>query len=399
MDRDYSNVRVYAKHLQSSSIIHQACIGDWTRHRNDTISPSEELDHFDVVLGKGAHLALCRFSGDEADAGRPIGSLDQIYEQPAFGTIKDMATLFCNFEDEDEESAPMDTVQQNTTVPRLGYLPKLASPTILVVTSDSGFLSFLTFHHPGDTRSSEIQGRFYLLKEIEIAEPGFDYSHVGARIAIDPTYRIMAVAALQNQIKLVILRSTTRANFDPVERISQVELKGTIIGMEFLTPDADDEDDNAILAVLFYHDTSELYRININHLTYSMQLELISGERPVGNVMLVLGRRQVLVEPTSGAEQETTLSTDYVLYSSDQGDGGILAIKEEEDGGIELFAITELQNSSPVLDFCVQEPILPGRDSLYVCSGMKQEGSLKRVRSGIPAESSEYYLDENRRWR
>lgn len=136
-------------------------------------------------------------------------------------------------------------------------------------------------------------------------------------------------------------------------------------------------------------DTSELYRINVNHLTYSMQFELVSGERPVGNVMLVLGRRQVMVEPlTSGAEQETVLSTDYVLYSGDQGDGGILAIKEEEDGGIELFAITELHNSSPVLDFCAQEPTLPGRDSLYICSGMKQEGSVKRVRCGILAESS-----------
>ncbi|CAO3573256.1 unnamed protein product [Mortierella alpina] len=436
-----------------------------------------------------------------------------------------MATLFCTFEDADKESphTAMDMDQQNTDIPRLGYLPKSASPTILAVTSDSGFLSFLTFYQPRDTPSNDVQGRFYLLKEIEIAEPGFDYSQVGARITIDPTCRIMAVAALQNEIKLVVLRSTTRANFDPVERISRVELRGTIIGMEFLTPDPDDEDDDAILSVLFYHkgtlryhiatfhiglknrmegplsvqvgtsqlavnpaksalilkalpnfprsmiyideekvtlvtvekirgpgttttkhthrtslgllrrdtaeyssgsssgisasktfplisacatpprsphltsdqsvylgsDTSELYRINVNHLTYSMQFELVSGERPVGNVMLVLGRRQVLAESTTlGVEQETILSTDYVLYSSEQGDGGILAIKEEEDGGIELFAITELQNSSPVLDFCAQEPTLPGRDSLYLCSGLKQEGSLKRVRSGIPAESS-----------
>ncbi|KAF9278494.1 hypothetical protein BGZ68_008527 [Mortierella alpina] len=417
MERDDSNVRVYAKHLQSSSIIHQACIGDWTQHQNDIIFPGEESDHFDVVLGKGAHLALCRFSGDEADAGRPIGSLDQIHEQPVFGAIKDMATFFCSFEDEREESADvmMDTDQQNMDIPRLGYLPKSASPTILVVTSDSGFLSFLTFHYLGDTRRNEIQGRFYLLKEIEIAEPGFDYSHVGARIAIDPTYRIMAISALQNRIKLVILRSTTRANFDPVERISQVELKGTIIGMEFLTPDADDEDENAILAVLFYHKGTSKYHIATFHIGLKNRMEgplsvqvgtsqlavnpaksalilkalpnfpcsmiyidfeLVSGERPVGDVMLVLGRRQVMVEPvTSGAEQETVLSTDYVLYSGDQGDGGILAIKEEEDGGIELFAITELHNSSPVLDFCAQEPTLPGRDSLYICSGMKQEGS------------------------
>ncbi|KAF9961555.1 hypothetical protein BGZ72_003161 [Mortierella alpina] len=70
----------------------------------------------------------------------------------------------------------------------------------------------------------------------------------------------MAVSALQNQIKLVILRSTTRANFDPVERISQVELKGTIVGMEFLTPDPDDKDENAILAVLFYQYVSSRFK-------------------------------------------------------------------------------------------------------------------------------------------
>ncbi|KAG0202648.1 hypothetical protein BGX28_004908 [Mortierella sp. GBA30] len=398
IEKDYSNVRVYAKHLQSATIVHQACIGDWT-HQNVAMSPGgESIDHFDVVFGKGTYLSLYRFLGDEADIGRPTGTLEHIHEQPVFGTIKDIKTLFCSFEEaEDGTGMDMD-IDQQQDIPRLGYIPKASSSTVLVVTSDSGVLSFLTFHYNGTTEGIGNSGYFRVLKEI-----------------------------------------------------SNIDLKGTIIDMEFLTPDPDDEEENAILAVLFYNkdtskyhiatfhiglkermeshlavqvgtsqlasnptksvlllkalpnlpcsmvyidtlylgsDTSELYRINIHHLTYSMQFELISGERPVGNVMLVLARRQTTIEtPMSDAGQDIVFNTDYVLYSSDQGDGGILAVKEEE-GGIDLFAITELQNSSPILDFCIQEPTFPGRDSLYICSGMKQEGSIKRIRSGIPAESS-----------
>ena len=135
-------------------------------------------------------------------------------------------------------------------------------------------------------------------------------------------------------------------------------------------------------------DTAELYRINIHHLTYDMNFELITGDRPVGEVLFVLARAQLKTEPIMGdTNQEIILNTDYLLYSNDQGDGGILAVKEEEDG-IDLFAITELQNTSPVLDFCAREPSLPGKDALFVCSGMKEEGSIKRIRSGITTEST-----------
>ncbi|KAF9187451.1 hypothetical protein BGZ51_001298 [Haplosporangium sp. Z 767] len=523
MEKDDSDIRVYAKHLQTPSVIHQACIGDWTRRQSDV--DSQQPAFLDVVFGKGTYLSLHRFIAEESDQEtRPTGSLELIHEQPVFGTIKDIKTLFCDLEPEDDNGAGdgMD-VDHHIDRPRLGYLPKDASPMVLVATSDSGVLSFLTFHYEGDARDVGDRGYFYVISEMVIGDPGFDYQNIGAKIAIDPSSRVMAVSALQSSIKLVILRSTTRSQFDPVERVSTIELRGTILGMEFLTPDPDDKDDSAILAILFYNtdtskhyistfhislknratgpltvqvgtselgssplksvlhikalpnfpcsmvyideekvtlvtvekstgagaeprlvhqsslqlmkkeasenimgddatehesgdivfplisacatpprsltplsdqtlylgsDTSELYRIHIDHLTYAMRFELASGDRPVGGVMQVLARRQITTEPLlSDTDSEIVLNTDYMMYSNDQGDGGILAIKEEEDG-IDLFAITELQNSSPVLDFCIHEPTFPGRDSLYVCSGMKGEGSIKRVRSGITAESS-----------
>ncbi|KAF9169542.1 hypothetical protein BGX20_010185 [Mortierella sp. AD010] len=519
---DYSNIRVYAKHLQPPSVIHQACIGDWTRQHNGLGNDVEqESAQVDVVLGKVRR----RFVADETDSeSRPTGTLNLLHEQPVFGTIKDIKALHCNFEPEGEINlgASME-VDQLADRPRLGYLPKGASPTVLVITSDSGVLSFLTFHYDESIPGAAEHGSFHVLKEIVIAEPGFDYSQAGAKIVIDPTSRIMAISALQNLIKLVIIRNTKKSQFDPVERISEIDIKGTIIGMDFLTPEPEDKTDVAILAVLFhnkdtskYHiatfhiglqnrltsplsiqvgtsqlvtnplqsvvllkalpnipramvyideekitlvtveaptdsgttniarhthhsplqllkressevpsegvaslsigdvyplisacatppsspyaasdqtlylgsDTSELYRVNIQHLTYTMQFELVTGDKPVGNIMQVLARRQFTTQSLfSEMNQDIVLNTDYLIYSSDYGDSGILGIKEEEEG-IDLFAITELQNSSPILDFCVREPLLPGRDSLYACSGMKGEGAVRRVRYGISVESS-----------
>lgn len=109
------------------------------------------------------------------DTGRPSGSLELVHEQSVFGKIKDLKTLYCTFEPEDVEESTndaMDVDQDPETTfpsnhsqdrPRLGYLPKSASPTVLVATSDSGVLSFVTFQF--DDKSCD-RGNFYILKEV-----------------------------------------------------------------------------------------------------------------------------------------------------------------------------------------------------------------------------------------
>ncbi|KAG0051769.1 hypothetical protein BGZ83_003333 [Gryganskiella cystojenkinii] len=455
-DQDYSNVRVYTRHLQPPSAIHQACVVHWTRRPKDVAENPNE-PKIDIVLGKGTFLSLHRLVVEVDDeTRRPMGSLELVHEQSVFGKIRDLKSLNCKFELEDGDDA-MDVDQRENTEnkpvpdrPRYGYLPKSASPNVLVATSDSGMLSFFTFQF--DDKSCQ-RGNFYLLKEARIAEPGFNYKEAGAKIAIDPTYRMMAVSALQNHIQIVVLRSTTRSQFDPVDRVAGIDLDGTIISMDFLTADPYDPEDveekitlvtvekpprgvDTSRSLKHHHryslplekrelseeekingistyplisacstpppsgvalsdqtlylgsDTAELYRVNVSHLTYTMAFELISGDRPIGEVLTVLARDHLPTERLMGdLNEEITLNTDYLLYSNDQGDGRILAIREEEDD-IELFDICDLPNSSPILDFCAREPSLPGRDALYVCSGMKDEGSIKRIRSGITVEST-----------
>lgn len=144
-------------------------------------------------------------------------------------------------------------------------------------------------------------------------------------------------------------------------------------------------------------DTGELYRVNINNTPYTMNFEMVSGERPVGKVMQVVARQQFTAmsqdrdddddDDDMGPPEEIVLNTDFLLYAGEQGDGGVLAIKEEETH-IDLFAITHLQNCAPTLDFCMREPSMPGRDTLYVCTGMRSQGAIQKIRSGISVESS-----------
>ncbi|KAI1320384.1 hypothetical protein EDD11_001186 [Mortierella claussenii] len=489
---EYADIRVFAKQLQSPGLIHQVCVGDWARPRNTTRDTSPESpDQLDVVFGRGSSLSLYKFLVDKTDVEeRPRGSFELVHTQPLFGMIKDIKTVRCRFDPEDEHDMDMETdVEDQPDRPRYRYLPKTASPIVLAVTSDSGLLSFLTFEYDGGEGGVLGTGKFYSLLQVRIAYPGADYQQVGAKLAVDPTHRVMAVSALYGRIKVIRMKSTKRSLFNPVERISEFGVKGTIIAIDFLTTSDDDRDTVVILAVLFFSketsrhhigtfhinldmddltgtpgtlsmqlgnsqlasdplqsvvimkalpnipramiyvdelgeetargslseayplisactapppspypmsdqtlylgsDTSELYRVKIKYRTLAMHFELVSSERPVGSTMQVLARREFITESLlTEPSQELLLNIDYLVYSSDYGDGGVVAFKEEEDG-IDVYAVASLQNSSPVVDFCAQEPLLPGRDSLFLCSGMKEEGALKRVRSGISVTSS-----------
>jgi hypothetical protein len=111
---------------------------------------------------------MYRFVVHETDQElRPTGSLELVHEQPVYGTIKDIKALQCTFEPEDDERQGIDMdVDHAVDKPRLGYVPRKASSTVLVATSDSGVLSFLTFYCNEGEDGTPGHGQFYILKEV-----------------------------------------------------------------------------------------------------------------------------------------------------------------------------------------------------------------------------------------
>ncbi|KAF8941394.1 hypothetical protein BGZ47_007395 [Haplosporangium gracile] len=368
-----SSVWVYAKHLQTPGAFQQVCLGQWVPNDLEELKESDgprRLAHTDVVLGKGSYISLCRFTEYEADY--PSGSWEVIHEQPVFGTIKDLKSVSINFEDELYGPTQDTDASCYNKRPRMGYLPELASKSLLVATCNNGFLTFLAFHYDSKKRNPQDRGHFYAVKKIDITESGQDFSEMGANIALDPTCNVMAVSSLQGHVKLFFLRKTKRSNFDPIEMISSVKVKGTVIAMDFLYVDQNATLVTAILGVLYFNKVSGKYYISTFHIgpTY------LDQEPPIYVGTSEIGSNHLLSVLLLKGLPDLPYCMVYVDEESitEHGRGSILGVKEEEEGTIGVFAISELSNDAPVLDFCANEPTLPGRDSLFVCSGLKSEG-------------------------
>lgn len=130
------------------------------------------------MLLQGTYLALHRLNIEDTDHDtQPAGSLELVHEQPVFGTIKDIKSLAFRFEAEEDllkgKRKEGDERTTQSDVPRLGYLPKDASPTVLVATSDSGLLSFVTFHGHKDSQGE--RGYFHILKEVGIFQALYSF--------------------------------------------------------------------------------------------------------------------------------------------------------------------------------------------------------------------------------
>ncbi|KAF9918301.1 hypothetical protein BX616_009493 [Lobosporangium transversale] len=178
---NHSEVRVFAKHLQAPGVVHQVCIGDWTGFRNEwnECLSQERPDQLDVIVGKGSFLSLYKFTIDKTDVEeRPKGSFQIVHEQPVFGTIKDMKVMRCTFETEVEGDMKMETdMDDGLDRPRYGYLPRHASSFVVAVTSDSGYLSLLTFYFNGDTKDTTDQGKFYTLQQVYLYLKGVNMAN------------------------------------------------------------------------------------------------------------------------------------------------------------------------------------------------------------------------------
>ncbi|XP_058204802.1 uncharacterized protein LOC131318827 isoform X1 [Rhododendron vialii] len=121
----------------------------------------------DVVFGKETSIELVVVDED--------GIAQSICEQPVFGTIKDLAILPWN-EDLHARS------------------PQMTGKDLLVVISDSGKLSFLTF-------SNEMH-RFFPLTHIQLSAPGNSRYQVGRMLAVDSSGCFIAASAYEDRLAM-----------------------------------------------------------------------------------------------------------------------------------------------------------------------------------------------------
>ncbi|KAH9329513.1 hypothetical protein KI387_001621, partial [Taxus chinensis] len=119
----------------------------------------------DVVLGKETTLELVVISED--------GIVQSVCEQTVFGTIKDLSVLPWN---------------EHCRVPQ----PQMYGKDLLVVLSDSGKLSFLTF-------SVEMH-RFLAVAHIHLSHPGNVRRELGRVLSVECKGRAVAVGAFEDRV-------------------------------------------------------------------------------------------------------------------------------------------------------------------------------------------------------
>ncbi|XP_068642896.1 uncharacterized protein [Aristolochia californica] len=163
-DSKPKNVHYLAKCVLRGSVVLQAVYGHFR-------SPSS----LDVVFGKETAIELVTVDED--------GIVQSVCEQAVFGTIKDLAVLHWNDKFIAANSEGMD---------------------ILVVLSDSGKLSFLTF-------CTEMH-RFYAVTHIQLSEPGNSRHQLGRMLAVDASGSFVAVSAYEDRLALFSVSMSAGAN-------------------------------------------------------------------------------------------------------------------------------------------------------------------------------------------
>lgn len=129
---------------------------------------------------------------------------------------------------------------------------------VLVCISDSGFLSFLTYrrfhdNHQRDANNNESDGRFEVVFELRIGDPGFKYYDLGRSLLVDPFSRAIAVATFESKFNIWPTRSLSKRPFEPIrpEECFEVTEDGIIWHLTFLYPKPDDLERVLVAAIVF----------------------------------------------------------------------------------------------------------------------------------------------------
>ncbi|XP_024522439.1 probable splicing factor 3B subunit 3 [Selaginella moellendorffii] len=177
---DDSEVLYLAKCLQKSSVVSHAVCG----HIRSPLM-------LEVVFGKETALELVVLVED--------GSVQPVCEQSVFGIIKDMKLLPWN----EHRRAPYSQTY---------------GKDLLVLLSDSGKLSFLTF-------SVDLH-RFVAVSQIHLSHPGTSLRELGWLLAVDSRSRAVAVSAIEDLV--AIFPTSVAAGENVVEKAIRYPAAGNV---------------------------------------------------------------------------------------------------------------------------------------------------------------------------
>ncbi|KAI4319577.1 hypothetical protein MLD38_033162 [Melastoma candidum] len=187
--------------LKGSAILHIA-------HGHFDFRPRKTdvfLDYFDAAENEEFEETSIEVVVIDTD-----GVAQSICEQTVFGIIKDLAVL--------PRSEKFD--QQDNQV---------AGKDLLVVLSDSGKLSFLTFYNE--------MNRFFPVANIQISDPGFSRNQIGKMLAIDSTGLFIAVGAYEDSFALFSVSEASGSNIvDERALYSPACEADVVVGRSFQKP-------------------------------------------------------------------------------------------------------------------------------------------------------------------
>ncbi|KAJ4977737.1 hypothetical protein NE237_008517 [Protea cynaroides] len=219
---DSNGVHFVAKCVLKGSAVLQAVHG----HLRSSSS-------FDVVFGKETSIELVVIGED--------GVVQSICEQAVFGTIKDLAIMRWN-----EKFR--------------ASIPQTRGRDLLVVLSESGKLTFLTF-------CNEMH-RFFPVAHVQLSNPGNQRHQLGRKLAVDSNGCFVAVSAYEDRLALFSVSISARSNivdkkiFYPPEidgdassvmDIQRTSICGVIWSMCFISKDSSQLNQdvyNPIVAIL-----------------------------------------------------------------------------------------------------------------------------------------------------
>ncbi|KAL3534006.1 hypothetical protein ACH5RR_007527 [Cinchona calisaya] len=351
----------------------------------------------DVVLAKETSIELVIIDED--------GVLQSVCEQPVFGTIKDLAILPWN-----ERFHARN--------------PQIRGKDVLIVISDSGKLSFLTF-------SSEMH-RFFPLTHMQLSSPGNSRDQIGRMLAVDSNGCFIAASAYEDKLALFSVSLSSGSDiidkkiFLPSE--NEVNDKGlpsicgTIWSMCFISKDLPQQSKkhNPLLAVILHRRMSyyrnELLLLEWNLREQSVQVifrydeagplahhivevpysyglaflfragdALLMDFRDARNACVVY-RTSLDFIPTSVEEQNFAEDTATIRIPD--------IIDEEGMYSVAASALLELSDMHKIdsMDIDGDNCIKPG--SNYVCSWSWEPGNADTPRMIFSADSGDLFMIE-----